>query len=106
MVKKNPNKDGDKDGGEGAKDPVKGENTLKWHQRLPLNGAAKTLGIVLLVITGIAFLPAMLNKAGTDLMFNWLPKEYRPMACGAASFTCCCSSCCAASLAIYMAMKK
>ena len=88
------------------KDPKDGENTLAWHQRLPIGGAAKAIGIGLLVITGLAILPAMISKAGADLAFGWLPEEYRPMASGACSFMCCCSTCLSVCLAIYMAMSK
>lgn len=86
--------------------PNKGETTLAWHQRLPISGAFKVVGIGLLVITGIAFLPGFMVDTVTDVMFGWLPEEYRPMASGACSFSACCCSCLSTILVIYMQMSK
>ena len=86
--------------------PNPGENTLAWHQRLPVGGAVKVVGVGLLVITGIAFLPGFLTDTVTDALFGWLPEEYRPMASAACSYSSCCCTCLSVILVIYMKMSS
>ena len=54
-----------------------------------MEGTSKYLTIGALIFTGIYFLPPLLTKQMADTFFPCLPEEYRPMASGLCSCSCC-----------------
>lgn len=80
-----------------------GSGTRGWGATGKVGGGAV---VAVAALTGLIFLPRELVDGVQNLLFGWLPEEWRDAACSVCSLCCCCGSCILALVLVYFTVAK